>query len=226
MEYILDICPTCMDKLYEREQIEDEEKYYAVLSEANCPHCGRRLFRACVGEKKPDDTDYKIVKLPASISRDREEQCIEVLMEIGHCDRKTAIERLNAEKVIICEGKLSEIYFAINKIRETEGGIQYKVEPEFPYSILGDYYDYFCKTCERELVYKEEELADDPSMVKSGFFCENCNEWVVYKWDRKASLDESEVEVKYKQAFTEEELELLKRVNPGLEITLEELNSM
>ena len=211
--------------MYEREWTEDEEKYCAVFSEAHCPHCGRRLFNACMGEKKPDNTDYKIIQLFASI-RGREEKCIETLMEIGHCDRKTAIERLNAEDVVICEGKLSDIYFAINKIRETEGCIRYEVEPEFPYRILGGYYDYFCKTCGGELVHKVEEYADDPSCVKTGMFCENCNVWSFYRIAPKDSVNECDIEdesgvgEKDTGVFTEEELELLKRINQGLNITL------
>ncbi len=190
MYYFFDICPKCKDKLYEREWTEDEEKYYDNFSEVRCPHCGNRLINACMGEKKPDDTVYKIFLTSASAHIDNKmEICIEVLMEIGHCDRKSAIEKLDAEDIVICEGKISEIYFAIKKLQEAEGRIQYRIEPEFPYMTLSDPEFFFCQTCEGIAIYKTEELADNPSMVKSGTFCEHCNKWIAYTVVSKDSLD-------------------------------------
>lgn len=82
MHCFLDVCPKCKGRLYESVWITDEEKYYANISEVRCPHCGKRLINACLGEKRPDDTVYKIflTYVPAS---DKKEICIEILMEIG-----------------------------------------------------------------------------------------------------------------------------------------------
>ncbi len=135
---------------------EDEEKYYDNFSEVRCPHCGNRLINACMGEKRPDDTVYKIFLTSASAHVDNKmEICIEVLMEIGHCDRKSAIEKLNAEDIVICEGKISEIYFAIKKLQEAEGRIQYRIEPEFPYMTLSDP-EFFSVKLVKELPYTKQ----------------------------------------------------------------------
>lgn len=179
MYYVLDICPKCKDRLYEREQT--EEKYFASVAKAHCSKCGHRLIMACTGEKKPDDAVYNTIHKIfltyfASESRNRE-KCIDIVMKQGHCDRKTAIEKLSTESSVICEGNLCETYLSIHELDETEGDICYRVEPEFPYS-RQDPWVWFCPTCEGIPVKKTEVMASNPDLVYMGTFCEKCNEWV------------------------------------------------
>ncbi len=189
MYHVFDVCPKCKDKLYEREQME-EEKYFSPVAEICCPHCGTRLIMVCCGEKEPDDTMYKVFLIDALVDDDKKEKCIEILMEIGHCDKNEALDRLNVENSCICEGSFQEVCLGLEKLDNLGCVICYEVEPEFPYTRLANTNMYFCPICEEIAVDKIEELTNDSAWVKKGTFCEHCNEWVTYSVVSKDSLDE------------------------------------
>ncbi|MCM1100438.1 MAG: hypothetical protein NC079_01630 [Clostridium sp.] len=177
MYYVLDICPKCMDKLYERERpMKDEE--YAPVSEASCPNCGHRLIEACVGETKPDstvyDTTYKIFIRYTPDSHEKE--ATDIVMKLGHCSRDAALEKLGTKNSFLCEGNLLETYLNKRELQKVNWFLGYKTEPEFPYDIPAFFF--FCPTCEGIPVEKTEVLEDGSYEVETGIFCEKCNKWV------------------------------------------------
>lgn len=179
MDYILDICPKCMDKLYEREKpLDNNGKKYNPVSEASCPNCGHRLIKACGGEKKPDstvyDTTYKI--FISYIPDGQEEEAIDIVMKLGRCSREAALEKLNTEHSLLCEGNLLETYLSIRELVEVNCFLCYEAEPEFPYDI--PVFFFFCPTCGGIPVMKEEILENSPSEAEVGIFCEKCNKWI------------------------------------------------
>lgn len=295
MYYVLDICPKCMDKLYERKLVEDEEDISEV-AEACCPHCGHRLIMACCGERKHDDTKYKIFLtnfLPNIYEQKKQwkDQCVNIVMKLGHCNRDAAIEKLGIDNSILSEGNLFETYLNIRELNKAGSCISYRIEPKFPY--LMPLWFYFCPTCEGIPVEKTEELGDN--LVRTGIFCEKCKKWVqecitskekadgtlyhlkaslkgikstarqklldileddLYH-DKEVTEDEFkvndlaanirrlleilkacnadfEIDPSYpyeivfqeKAEWTEEDIELLKELNPDLEVTVEEMNAI
>ncbi len=298
MDYILDICPKCMDKLYEREKTLDDNgrEYNDPVSEAFCPNCGHRLIMACGGAKKPDSTVYDTAyKIFISYTADgQEEEAIDIVMKLGRCSRDAALEKLNTEHCLLCEGNLLETYLCIRELAEVNCFLVYETEPEFPYDI--PLFTFFCPTCGGIPVMKEEILENSPFEVEVGIFCEKCNKWVktyitsrkdidntVYHlrvclkgiesnvkmellekleayedWKIKKEVTEERIAVDglasnisdiltdlksndisyeieppypyeipvYKKLWTEEDVELLKAMNPGLNVTAEELNDL
>lgn len=184
MYYVFDVCPKCMDKLYERKPMDDEEEWMPI-SESCCPNCGHRLIEACAGEKKPDsmvyNTTYKIFRTYFSPDGDETnkkrltEKAINIVMKWGHCSRDAALGKLSTANSLICEGNLCETYVCIHELQDAFIG--YKTEPEFPYYFFPRYF-FFCPTCEGIPVEKTEDLEDSLSEVRTGIFCEKCNKWV------------------------------------------------
>lgn len=188
MTSFYEMCPHCMNQLYERKQpIED------IDSVNICPQCGNKMVIACFGEEGVDDTVYKIILNDASVSdyEDRQKRFLSVLMKLGDINIEEALERYGTKGCIIFEGNVSNTYVNMHMLDEFTPSIHYTVVPPFPFERLMEPFISLCPVCGSDMVYKTEDIDGSPDYVWDGYYCENCNEWVMKGMVSKLQIDET-----------------------------------
>ena len=186
--FVYEICPQCMDQLYERKQPIDDTN-----SVNFCPKCGKKMECACVGEQRIDDTIYKIILNDASIPDlgDKKNKFIDTLMHIGAFDLGEAQRLYGAENSIIFEGNVSATYVNINLLEDFVPDIHYTVIPPFPFECLLNPFISICPFCGNNTVHRTEEVNNRPDDVKDGIFCETCNDWIMSTICSKLQIDDT-----------------------------------
>lgn len=170
MKYAYYICPNCKDKFFEEQNLDGEYKDFERYNGEICPNCKSKLVLACAGNKKAGNTVYKIVMQLCT----NEEACKEAIMEINNCDEIKAMEKINNENSVICEGDLLKTYLSMDIL---DGAVVvYKVVPEFEYTRY-IYMGLQCPECGGILIRKREDDGEGVNHYKDGFVCENCGEW-------------------------------------------------
>ncbi len=81
MHYIFELCPKCMNELIERD-IEDFQEFIPGI----CPNCGNRMEAALWGNKKTENTVYKIILNKVQNIDKGREKCQKIIMKIGGLD--------------------------------------------------------------------------------------------------------------------------------------------
>lgn len=181
MRYIFDLCPKCKDKLIEQ-TVDDFQEY----SETCCPNCGSRMDGVLSGNKKADDTIYKISLNQTRNMHGRGDKCLEIIMRIGNLDESEALEKLNTQDSVIAEGDLLNTYLNLRCLDEIDYMVDYTVTPNFPYARV---FEQMCPGCGEKAVYKTEEIDEDE--IKEGFFCEKYNDWIMYDIRNKSWHDKT-----------------------------------
>lgn len=172
MQYTFNLCSKCKDKLIEQDVMREED-YRAIY----CPNCGKEMIPALVGEEKVENAEnitYKIVLNEVLIDEMRD-KCVKVIMQIGNCNEKEALEKYNTKNSVIFEGDLLHTYLSLWCLSEKCYYLHYTVIPSLPYKPL---FAVLCPDCGEVATYKEEE--DGAGNVREGFFCEKCNDWITY----------------------------------------------
>lgn len=183
--YVYEICPYCMDQLYERKQpINDDDINY-------CPRCGSKMECACLGEQRIDDTIYKIIlnDVFVSNSEDKKNKFIKTLMRVGGFNREEAQRIYITKNTLIFEGNVSETYVNMNLLEDYAPDIHYTVIPSFPFASLLNPFISICPICGNDTVSRTEEVNGHPDDVKSGIYCETCNDWVMFTICSKLQVD-------------------------------------
>lgn len=185
--YVYEICPYCMDQLYERKQpIDDVVVNY-------CPRCGSKMECACLGEQRIDDTIYKIILNDVSIPNlgDKKNKFIKTLMRVGGFDLEEAQGIYRTENTLIFEGNVSETYVNMNLLEDFVPDIHYTVIPQFPFESLLNPFISICPICGNDTVSRTEEVNNRPDDVKSGIYCETCNDWIMFTICSKSQIDDT-----------------------------------
>lgn len=168
-----EICPHCMNELIERKQpIEDEKINY-------CSKCGKKLVLACYGKHKIDNTIYKIILNDTSLSDYMKNKFLSVLMKIGGCNLKQALEKYETKNSVVFEGNINDTYVGMGLLDGYTSGIHYTVVPEFPFERFLNPFISICPVCGGDTIYKTEDIDYPPNFIKDGVFCENCNDWLM-----------------------------------------------
>lgn len=199
--YVYEICPYCMDQLYERKQPIDDDVTNC------CPKCGSRMECACLGEHKIDDTIYKIILNSVAIpnSGDKKNKFIEILMRIGKFNLEEAQRIYRTENTIIFEGNVSETYVNINLLEDFAPDIHYTVIPPFALESLLNPFLSICPICGNRTVTRTEDINNCSENIKSGIYCETCQDWIMFDICSKAEVDDTKyyVEVSLEEMDSE-----------------------
>ena len=164
MPYIYEICPWCMDELTERDQFAE-----SGYSDKFCPKCGRKLEWAFMGDKKIDDTRYKIILERTSLTvHDRRVRFLEILKKMGNLSFHETLEKYKTKDSVIFEGDAREVYINMHLIDGFADQIRYRVVPEFPFVSMLTPFICICPDC-----------GSDTVEMEGGIFCEKCNEWIL-----------------------------------------------
>ena len=188
MYYGYDICPRCKDGFIERVETKKRREYFEN-SGGNCKKCGSKLKLACTGERKRDETIYKI-HFCSTVIEDKE-KCKQCIMEISNCSADIAEKKLSVENSLLFEGGLFQTYLCMELLDKS--GIIYNVNPEFP---LERRVYFECENCGCEANYVKEETIDVEGYIKQGWFCEHCNEWVAFNYISKIAADDVDYRLK------------------------------
>lgn len=188
MYYGYDICPKCKNKLIERREAQENKTEFAKYSGNDCFVCGEKMVLACVGEKKIDNTIYKITLEEVFNCKENEENYIKTIMKIGNFDVATARNKLNAQGSIIFEGDFFNTYKNMELLDDI-GSFVYNVTP--PFSFTRFVYHVVCPVCGGKTIEKTEEMQDLKNYVKKGIFCESCNDWVLQCSINKMNIDDT-----------------------------------
>lgn len=175
------ICPTCKDKLIEK-NVQCFEH-----CEERCNKCGNGLRLAFTGQKKIDDTIYEIQFASQNILNKK--KYAEVVSEICHCEKEIIEGLLKEGHRFSFKGDAFHTYINMELLDEMD--IVYKVSPHFPF-MRRVYVD--CPHCGNSTVYKTEEAVetnDKENYMQVGFFCEKCNQWVAMTYMSKIDIDET-----------------------------------
>ncbi len=185
--YVYEICPYCMDQLYERKQPIDD----AVIN--CCPKCGSKMEYACLGEYKIDDTIYKIILNNVAIpnSGDKKNKFIETLMRVGKFNREEAQKICRTKNTLIFEGNVSETYVNINLLEDFVPDIHYTVNPPFALESLLNPFVSICPICGNRTVTRTEDVNNRSEDIKSGIYCETCKDWIMFDICSKAEVDDT-----------------------------------
>lgn len=193
MYFGYDVCPKCMNTLIEREQSMEDENDFEEYSGKYCLVCGSKLVLACVGDKRIDNTLYKIIlsEIPVSDKKDY----IEILKKL---DIDISLEELKNREIVIFEGSAVDIYIKMEIL--DSAGIKYTVAPKFPFARKIYNQVCLCSKCGGETVQKIE---DHKKYIIKGFYCENCKDWILYNSFSKLQLDDTV----YKLVFSRKEID-------------------
>lgn len=193
MYFGYDVCPRCMNILIEREQSKENENDFEEYSGKCCLVCGSRLVLACVGDKRIDDTLYKIILSEISVSDKK--YYIEILKKL---DIDISLEEFNNRETVIFEGTGDDIYI---KMEMLDGaGIKYTVMPKFPFARKIYNQVCLCSKCGGETVQKIEIHKE---YINKGFYCENCKDWELYNSFSRLQLDDTV----YRLEFSRKEID-------------------
>lgn len=138
MYFGYDVRPKCMNTLIEREQ--SMENDFEEYSGKYCLVCGSKLVLACVGDKRIDNTLYKIILSEISVSDKRD--YIEILKKL---DIDISLEESNNREIVIFEGTAVDIYIKMEML--SSAGIKYTVVPKFPFARKIYNQVCFCSKC-------------------------------------------------------------------------------
>lgn len=181
MYFGYDVCPKCMNTLIEREQSMGNENEFEEYSGKYCLVCGNKLVLACVGDKRIDNTLYKIILSEISVS-DRKDY-VEILKKL---DIDISLEELNNRETVIFEGTAVDIYIKMEMLDSAR--MKYTVVPNFPFARMIYNQVCLCSKCGGETVQKIENHKE---YINKGFYCEYCKDWVFYHSFSRLQLDDT-----------------------------------
>ena len=193
MYFGYDVCPKCMNTLIEREQSMGNENEFEEYSGKYCLVCGNKLVLACVGDKRIDNTLYKIILSEISVSDKKD--YVEILKEL---DIDISLDKLHNRETVIFEGTAVDIYIKMEML--DSAGMKYTVVPEFPFARMIYNQVCLCSKCGGETVQKIE---NHKKYIKKGFYCENCKDWLLYNCFSRLQLDD----MVYKLEFSWKEID-------------------
>lgn len=179
MYFGYEVCPKCMNTLIEREQ--SKENDFEEYSGKCCLVCGSRLVLACVGDKRIDDTLYRIILSEISVSDKKNYE--EILKKL---DIDISLEEFNNREMVIFEGTAVDIYIKMELM--DSAGIKYIVVPKFPFARMIYNKVCLCSKCGGETVQKIENHNE---YINKGFYCENCKDWELYNSFSRLQLDDT-----------------------------------
>lgn len=149
MYFGYDVCPKCMNTLIERAQSMENANDFEKYSGKSCLVCGSKLVLACVGDKRIDNTLYKIILSEISVS-DRKDY-VEILKKL---DIDISLEELNNRETVIFEGTAVDIYIKMEMLDSAR--MKYTVVPNFPFARMIYNQVCLCSKCGGETVQKIE----------------------------------------------------------------------
>ena len=187
MYFGYDVCPKCMNTLIEREQSMEDENDFEEYSGKYCLVCGSKLVLACVGDKRIDNTLYKIILSEISVSDKK--NYIEILKKL---DIDISLEELKNREIVIFEGSAVDIYIKMEIL--DNAGMKYTVVPKFPFARKIYNQVCFCSKCGGETIQKIENHKE---YIKKGFYCENCKSWELYYSFNRLQLDDTIYRLKF-----------------------------
>ncbi|MDE7476959.1 MAG: hypothetical protein K2M91_03255 [Lachnospiraceae bacterium] len=175
MEYAYVICPKCWNRLIEVEKIEDLNLY----EQKKCPDCGTRFGLAIMGERKIDDSTYKII-LTSKGEWEFDDTRARKELEKFHIDSDAVTRAISAgeQGSVIYEGDTFHTYLCKCALSEYGVWITFDVVPKLPYKIFRPDY-HFCPECGTEVIDRQEPYDSIKGWFLDGFFCKNCNKWTL-----------------------------------------------
>ena len=181
MYFGYDVCPKCMNTLIERAQSMENANDFEEYSGKYCLVCGRKLVLACVGDKRIDNTLYKIILSEISVSDKKD--YVEILKKL---DIDISLEELNNRETVIFEGTAVDIYIKMEILDSAR--MKYTVTPKFPFARMIYNQVCLCSKCGGETVQKIESHKE---YINKGFYCENCKDWMLYHSFSRLQLDDT-----------------------------------
>ena len=181
MYFGYDVCPKCMNTLIERAQSMENANDFEKYSGKSCLVCGSKLVLACVGDKRIDNTLYKIILSEISVSDKKD--YVEILKEL---DIDISLDKLHNRETVIFEGTAVDIYIKMEML--DSAGMKYTVVPEFPFARMIYNQVCLCSKCGGETVQKIENHKE---YINKGFYCEYCKDWVFYHSFSRLQLDDT-----------------------------------
>ena len=157
------------------------ENEFEEYSGKYCLVCGNKLVLACVGDKRIDNTLYKIILSEISVSDKKD--YVEILKEL---DIDISLDKLHNRETVIFEGTAVDIYIKMEML--DSAGIKYTVVPEFPFARMIYNQVCLCSKCGGETVQKIENHKE---YINKGFYCEYCKDWVFYHSFSRLQLDDT-----------------------------------
>ena len=176
MEYAYVICPKCWDRLVEVEKKEDLNLY----EQRRCANCGTQFGLALLGERKMDNSTYKVVIKNKWGLDERRVTTMRKDLKRAHFDADAVMEYINAGKQgsIIYEGDALHIYLFNCVFSGFESWIEFDIVPKLPYKIFHPEY-FLCPECGEEVISRKEPYDNIKGWFLDGLFCENCNKWTL-----------------------------------------------
>ena len=201
MWYIFALCPKCRDKLVEK-VVEKLSK----IEESYCPNCGSKMDEVLYGDRREENTVYKIT---LNHIQDIKDKYLNVIMQMGNFSEEEALEKINGKDSISFEGNLLKTFLNLELMDEMWDISDYTINPPFPY-------ERFCIVrcdCGERAVYKAEKINDEEFMV--GFFCEKCRDYVWYNICDKIECDQTgyQLKIPLKAGMDEGQQEIMRKVN-------------
>lgn len=171
MEYTYIICPKCMDGLIERREADVHKAIY-------CSKCGNKLVPALYGEKRIDETKYRMTMNGEVFTYGDSYATFRKDLEMVDFDIDAIIQILEtgSEGSILYEGDAYHTYMLMLVLNGTVNVLNgCTVTPEFPFTFALDPMVALCPACGCKTV--EKVIPDRPN--ETGYYCEKCNEWVM-----------------------------------------------
>jgi hypothetical protein len=201
MRHVFNLCPKCKDRLVE--QIVDD---FSKSGEIYCPNCGSEMDKVFDGDKKEENTVYKIT---LNRAQEIKEKYLDVIMQMGNFSEEEALEKIGERDSISFEGDLLKTYLNLELADKMWDIYDYTVTPLFPYERI---YIARCD-CGERAVYKAEKINDEEFMA--GFFCEKCRDYIWYDICDKIERDLTwyQLKIPLKEGMDEGQREIMGKVN-------------